>query len=89
MVLYHFISMFFKHVSGSVIKHQLVTHLSLGIALRYVLDALRKPADSKVCVILKSGLILRFVRCLFDCVFICYRCFCLEVWHWSSLWIVL
>ncbi|TKY68978.1 CCR4-NOT transcription complex subunit 1 [Spatholobus suberectus] len=33
---------------GSVIKHQLVTHLSLGIALRYVLDALRKPADSKM-----------------------------------------
>ncbi|KAK7277081.1 hypothetical protein RIF29_18231 [Crotalaria pallida] len=33
---------------GSVIKYQLVTHLSLGIALRYVLDALRKPADSKM-----------------------------------------
>ncbi|KAK7386118.1 hypothetical protein VNO78_26091 [Psophocarpus tetragonolobus] len=33
---------------GSVIKNQLVTHLSLGIALRYVLDALRKPADSKM-----------------------------------------
>ncbi|KAK7287009.1 hypothetical protein RJT34_22414 [Clitoria ternatea] len=33
---------------GSVIKHQLVTHLSLGIALRCVLDALRKPADSKM-----------------------------------------
>ncbi|XP_031390313.1 CCR4-NOT transcription complex subunit 1 isoform X2 [Punica granatum] len=35
---------------GSVIKHQLVTHLMLGIALRYVLDALRKPADSKMFV---------------------------------------
>ncbi|KAI9078450.1 hypothetical protein K1719_039546 [Acacia pycnantha] len=33
---------------GSLIKHQLVTHLSLGIALRCVLDALRKPADSKM-----------------------------------------
>ncbi|KAL9690797.1 hypothetical protein QQ045_011207 [Rhodiola kirilowii] len=33
---------------GSVIKHQLVTHLELGIALRGVLDALRKPADSKM-----------------------------------------
>ncbi|KAB2002732.1 hypothetical protein ES319_D11G085800v1 [Gossypium barbadense] len=33
---------------GSVIKHQLVTHLTLGIALRCVLDALRKPADSKM-----------------------------------------
>ncbi|XP_061369489.1 uncharacterized protein LOC133312337 [Gastrolobium bilobum] len=33
---------------GSVIKHQLVTHVSLGIALRYVLDALRKPTDSKM-----------------------------------------
>ncbi|XP_048431931.1 CCR4-NOT transcription complex subunit 1 isoform X3 [Pyrus x bretschneideri] len=35
---------------GSVIKHQLVTHLTLGIALRGVLDALRKPADSKMFV---------------------------------------
>lgn len=45
----HFL--FLPIVPGSVIKHQLVTHLSLGIALRYVLDALRKPADSKVCVV--------------------------------------
>ncbi|KAF5731634.1 Ccr4-not transcription complex putative isoform 1 [Tripterygium wilfordii] len=35
---------------GSVVKHQLVTHLTLGIALRGVLDALRKPADSKMFV---------------------------------------
>ncbi|KAI8024154.1 CCR4-NOT transcription complex subunit 1 [Camellia lanceoleosa] len=35
---------------GSLIKHQLVTHLTLGIALRGVLDALRKPADSKTFV---------------------------------------
>ncbi|KNA22767.1 hypothetical protein SOVF_031520 isoform A [Spinacia oleracea] len=35
---------------GSIIKHQLVTHLTLGIALRCVLDALRKPADSKMFV---------------------------------------
>lgn len=41
----------FGHFSGSVIKQQLVTHLTLGIALRGVLDALRKPADSKVSVI--------------------------------------
>ncbi|GFP80906.1 ccr4-not transcription complex subunit 1 [Phtheirospermum japonicum] len=33
---------------GSLIKHQLVTHLTLGIALRAVLDSLRKPADSKM-----------------------------------------
>ena len=33
---------------GSVIKHQLVAHLALGIALRGVLDALRKSIDSKV-----------------------------------------
>ncbi|XP_058212330.1 uncharacterized protein LOC131324368 [Rhododendron vialii] len=35
---------------GSLIKHQLVTHLTLGIALRGVLDALRKPPDSKMFV---------------------------------------
>ncbi|WVZ55056.1 hypothetical protein U9M48_005770 [Paspalum notatum var. saurae] len=33
---------------GSVIKHQLVAHLALGIALRGVLDALRKSVDSKM-----------------------------------------
>ncbi|KAI3874808.1 hypothetical protein MKW98_019381 [Papaver atlanticum] len=35
---------------GSLIKHQLVTHLTLGRALRGVLDALRKSADSKMFV---------------------------------------
>ncbi|KAJ7514921.1 hypothetical protein O6H91_23G065800 [Diphasiastrum complanatum] len=33
---------------GSLIKHQLVDSLPLGIALRCVLDALRKPLDSKM-----------------------------------------
>ncbi|XP_059666940.1 uncharacterized protein LOC132312554 isoform X2 [Cornus florida] len=33
---------------GSLIKHQLVTHITLGIAIRSVLDALRKPTDSKI-----------------------------------------
>ncbi|KAI3690357.1 hypothetical protein L2E82_48368 [Cichorium intybus] len=33
---------------GLLIKNKLVTHLTLGIALRSVLDALRKPADSKM-----------------------------------------
>jgi len=33
---------------GSLIKHQLVAHLGLGIALRAVLDALRKSIDSKM-----------------------------------------
>ncbi|KAF5204452.1 Ccr4-not transcription complex subunit [Thalictrum thalictroides] len=35
---------------GSLIKRQLVTHLTLGIALRGVLDALRKSSDSKMFV---------------------------------------
>ncbi|KAM7508804.1 hypothetical protein LguiA_019257 [Lonicera macranthoides] len=35
---------------GLLIKYQLVTHITLGIALRAVLDALRKPADSKMFV---------------------------------------
>ncbi|GFZ15188.1 transcription regulator [Actinidia rufa] len=33
---------------GSLIRYQLVTHLTLGIALRKVLDALRKPPDTKI-----------------------------------------
>ncbi|XP_017218466.1 uncharacterized protein LOC108195949 isoform X2 [Daucus carota subsp. sativus] len=36
------------YLFGSLIQHQLVTHLTLGIALRAVLDALRKPVDSKM-----------------------------------------
>lgn len=35
-------------IAGLLIKNKLLTHLTLGIALRSVLDALRKPADSKV-----------------------------------------
>ncbi|KAL0732249.1 hypothetical protein Bca4012_008458 [Brassica carinata] len=33
---------------GSVIKHQLISSITLGMALRHVLDSLRKPADSKM-----------------------------------------
>eukprot|EP01102_Stenamoeba_stenopodia_P006983 TRINITY_DN1952_c0_g1_i4.p1 TRINITY_DN1952_c0_g1~~TRINITY_DN1952_c0_g1_i4.p1 ORF type:complete len:1011 (-),score=209.50 TRINITY_DN1952_c0_g1_i4:491-3523(-) len=32
---------------GSMIQHQLVSYVPLGIALRYVLDALRKPPNTK------------------------------------------
>eukprot|EP00218_Dolichomastix_sp_CCMP3274_P016752 CAMPEP_0170132442 /NCGR_PEP_ID=MMETSP0033_2-20121228/245_1 /TAXON_ID=195969 /ORGANISM="Dolichomastix tenuilepis, Strain CCMP3274" /LENGTH=2427 /DNA_ID=CAMNT_0010367803 /DNA_START=38 /DNA_END=7318 /DNA_ORIENTATION=- len=35
---------------GSLINHQLLPNLTLGIALRYVLDALRKPVGSKMFV---------------------------------------
>ncbi|XP_065578848.1 CCR4-NOT transcription complex subunit 1-like isoform X2 [Artemia franciscana] len=33
---------------GGIIEHGLVTYMALGIALRYVLDALRKPPGSKM-----------------------------------------
>ncbi|RUS35473.1 CCR4-Not complex component, Not1-domain-containing protein [Jimgerdemannia flammicorona] len=33
---------------GSLIQYQLVSYIPLGIALRYVLDALRQPAGSKM-----------------------------------------
>ena len=33
---------------GSLVAHQLVSSITLGIALRYVLDALRKPPGSKM-----------------------------------------
>ncbi|CAN8296001.1 unnamed protein product [Cochlearia groenlandica] len=33
---------------GSVIKHKLISSITLGMALRLVLDSLRKPADSKM-----------------------------------------
>ena len=47
-LLEELILLFFSLEIGSVIKHQLVAHLALGIALRGVLDALRKSIDSKV-----------------------------------------
>ncbi|KAL0547689.1 hypothetical protein IC582_012113 [Cucumis melo] len=51
---------------GSVIKHQLVTHLTLGIALRGVLDALRKPADSKVMFVFGTKALEQFVDRLIE-----------------------
>ncbi|CAO3574719.1 unnamed protein product [Mortierella alpina] len=33
---------------GALIQHQLVSYIPLGIALRYVLDALRSPPESKM-----------------------------------------
>jgi CCR4-NOT transcription complex subunit 1 len=33
---------------GSLIQHQLVSSITLGIALRWVLDALRKPPGTKM-----------------------------------------
>lgn len=39
--------------SGSIIKHQLISSLTLGVALRAVLDSLRKPSDSKVWILLR------------------------------------
>eukprot|EP00899_Mesostigma_viride_P024080 jgi/Mesvir1/4857/Mv11131-RA.2 len=39
---------------GLLIRHQLVSSITLGIALRYVLDALRKPPPSKM---FKFGLV--------------------------------
>jgi CCR4-NOT transcription complex subunit 1 len=33
---------------GSLIQHQLVSFLPLGVALRYVLDALRKSPNTKM-----------------------------------------
>ncbi|CAH8310228.1 unnamed protein product [Eruca vesicaria subsp. sativa] len=37
-----------SNLFGSVIKHQLISSITLGMALRLVLDSLRKPADSKM-----------------------------------------
>lgn len=33
---------------GSLIQHQLVSYIPLGVALRYIFDALRKPPESKM-----------------------------------------
>jgi len=33
---------------GALIQHQLVSYIPLGIALRYVLEALKKPPSTKM-----------------------------------------
>lgn len=35
-------------VFGSLIQHALIDYIPLGIAIRYVLDALRNPPDSNM-----------------------------------------
>ena len=37
-----------RHSLGSLIQNQLIQSLWLGIALRYVLDSLKKPPQSKM-----------------------------------------
>merc|ERR1719337_226335 len=34
---------------GALVQHALVSHITLGMFLRYVLEALRKPPGSKMC----------------------------------------
>ena len=34
---------------GALVQHSLVSHITLGMFLRYVLEALRKPPGSKMC----------------------------------------
>ena len=34
---------------GSLVQHGLVSNITLGMFLRYVLEALRKPLGSKMC----------------------------------------
>ena len=34
---------------GALVQHSLVSHITLGMFLRYVLEALRKPVGSKMC----------------------------------------
>eukprot|EP00736_Rhodelphis_marinus_P014468 Rmarinus@m.14689 len=38
------------HLFGQIIRHQLVQSITLGVALRYVLEALKKPVDTKMFV---------------------------------------
>ena len=71
--------------TGSLIQHQLVTHLTLGIALRAVLDALRKPVDSKVGLTFWNFYSFQvFSVTLFDSPFRC-RCLYLVPKLWNSL----
>lgn len=81
-----FTKLYLNCISGSLIKHQLVTHLTLGIALRGVLDALRKPTDSKVSI----NFSMSFFHCLlsmFDTFMrFSVRYSLLEQRLWSSFW---
>lgn len=52
-------------IFGAIIKHQLISHVPLGIGLRYVLEALKKPLNHKL---FKFGMqaLIQFQRRLVD-----------------------
>lgn len=52
-------------IFGAIIKHQLISHVPLGIGLRYVLEALKKPINHKL---FKFGIqaLIQFQRRLLD-----------------------
>ena len=52
-------------IFGAIIKHQLISHVPLGIGLRYVLEALKKPLNHKL---FKFGIhaLIQFQRRLVD-----------------------
>lgn len=52
-------------IFGAIIKHQLISHVPLGIGLRYVLEALKKPVNHKL---FKFGIhaLIQFQRRLLD-----------------------
>ena len=52
-------------IFGAIIKHQLISHVPLGIGLRYVLEALKKPLNHKL---FKFGIhaLIQFQRRLLD-----------------------
>ena len=52
-------------IFGAIIKHQLISHVPLGIGLRYVLEALKKPVNHKL---FKFGIhaLFQFQRRLLD-----------------------
>lgn len=82
LLVYFILLLIFSFIfSGLLIKHQLVTHLALGIALRGVLDALRKSIDSKANNRLMKLLYLCFLestlsyKFLFADVYVWYKSF--------------
>lgn len=52
-------------IFGAIIKHQLISHVPLGVGLRYVLEALKKPVNHKL---FKFGVqaLIQFQRRLLD-----------------------
>lgn len=89
MLLLFLYLMVLDYFPGLLVKHRLVTDLTLGLALRTMLDALHHPPDTKVSIGLSCPFISFLLYLQFPIIFETHnvsppRYLLLGFWFWSS-----